>query len=120
MNRLPLCLVLALSSTLLLAAPKPVPPEAVVILYNSAEAESKILAKHYAAARKIPRENLVGLPLPKTDEISRLDYVAQLRDPLRRIFDERKWWQRALCFTLLAGCGGDAGALICKLRADGT
>ena len=95
MNRLPLCLVLALSSTLLLAAPKPVPPEAVVILYNSAEAESKILAKHYAAARKIPRENLVGLPLPKTDEISRLDYVAQLRDPLRRIFDERKWWQRA-------------------------
>lgn len=95
MIRHALLLLFVFGSSLGLAAPMTVPPDTVVVLYNSSEAPSKELARYYAAARNIPRENLVGLKLPVTDEISRADYEAQLRDPLRKIFDDRKWWQRA-------------------------
>ncbi|MFM1560724.1 MAG: TIGR03790 family protein [Roseibacillus sp.] len=100
MNRLTstlLALALALGPGAGFAAadPRAITPESVVVLYNSAEDESETLAQHYAKAREIPKENVVGLPLPTTDEISRVDFDAKLRDPLRKIFDQSGWWKRA-------------------------
>lgn len=85
-----------LSFTLALKA-APVPPAAasVAILYNSASRDSKSLAEFYARMRDIPAENLIGLPLPEAEEISRADFNKLLRDPLIGEYDTRKWWTRA-------------------------
>ena len=76
------------------AAPVPPAPESVAILYNSASKDSKALADMYATARGIPADNLVGLELPDTEEISRADFDGKLRKPLVREYDRREWWMR--------------------------
>lgn len=68
-------------------------PASVVVLYNKAIPESVKLAETYRAARNIPAENLVGLDLPKTDDISREEYDTRLVKPLRGIFDSKAWWK---------------------------
>lgn len=84
-----ICLPLALR-----AAPVPPAPESVAILYNSASKESKALAESYAKQRAIPEANLIGLPLPDTEDISREDYNKKLLGPLIKEYDTREWWVR--------------------------
>ncbi len=83
--------ILCLLTPLLSAAP--ISPERVVVLYNSAIAESKELAEYYAKAREIPQANLIGLKLPNKDEISRADYDTSLRDPLRQALITQGFWK---------------------------
>jgi uncharacterized protein (TIGR03790 family) len=68
-------------------------PASVAVLYNSSVPESKKLADTYRAARNIPAENLIGLPLPKDDDISRKDYDEKIAKPLRAEFTARDWWK---------------------------
>jgi uncharacterized protein (TIGR03790 family) len=70
-----------------------VAPESVAVLYNTAVPESRELAEFYRQNREIPVENLIGLSLPITADISRASYEKELRDPLRREFDRRGWWK---------------------------
>ena len=77
---------------LLVARANPIAPESVAILYNSSIPQSLDLATHYATARKIPMENLIGIPLPDRGHISRSNYETALRDPLRKAFSSRGWW----------------------------
>ncbi len=74
---------------------KEINPDRVAILYNSAVPESKKLAEIYSKARNVPAENLVGLELPATKDISRADYISKLQNPLREEFERRAWWSRA-------------------------
>ena len=67
---------------------------ATVVVYNSAFPESLALAKFYAEKRGIPRDHLVGLACSTEEEISREDYDRTIRDPLRKVFFERKWWTK--------------------------
>lgn len=90
---LPFLLLLAVGP-LAPAAPTAVTPESVVVLYNSSLDKSQALAQHYAKARDIPADHLVGLDLPTSDEISRADYDDKIRDPLIKVFDEKGWWTR--------------------------
>jgi len=53
---------------------------------------SKELAEYYAEKRDIPKENLIGLPLPKTGKISRKQYITLVQDPLRKLFNDKSWW----------------------------
>lgn len=76
------------------AGPQAIPPQAVAVLYNSSERKSKALAEYYARKRSIPIGNLVGFPLPTTDSMSRVDYNAQLRDPLLKHFENEGWMKR--------------------------
>lgn len=92
--KVPLSL-LAAAALPVLAAPAPIPPEAVAIVFNSDDASSANIATYYAEARQIPEGNLVGLPITETGTISRADYDAQIRDPLAEVFEEKGWWQRA-------------------------
>jgi uncharacterized protein (TIGR03790 family) len=75
------------------AATLPPAPASVAILYNSSIPESKALAQYYSEARNIPATNLVGLAMPKSATISRKQYDETIRDPLRKEFDMRNWWQ---------------------------
>ena len=82
-------LILVIAATKLSAQ---LAPEQVAVLYNSHSAESKELAQYYANARGIPQANLVALPLPEKDIISRDEYNKTLLQPLKKIFTQRQWW----------------------------
>lgn len=86
-------LSLALIHGILAAAP--IDPAKVAVIYNAGSAESKELAGFYAAARKIPARNLVGLDVADKDQVTRAEYTAKIRDPLRKTFTERGWWTMA-------------------------
>jgi uncharacterized protein (TIGR03790 family) len=66
----------------------------VAVLYNSASPESRQLAELYRDSRDIPPENLIGLKMPTTADITRQDYEETIAKPLRSEFDRRGWWKR--------------------------
>ncbi|MFC7339164.1 TIGR03790 family protein [Haloferula chungangensis] len=68
-------------------------PENVVVLYNSSDPESEEIAQYYRQARGIPEGNLVGLALSQKPQISRDEYNRTIRDPLRKIYEDRQWWE---------------------------
>jgi len=72
----------------------PLGPAEVVVLYNSAVPESVRLAEIYRNARFIPADNLIGLKMPLSADISRADYISSIQNPLRQEFDKRRFWQR--------------------------
>ncbi len=86
--------ILITSALALHAAPAPPDPAAVAVLYNSSSADSKALAEFYAEARKIPADQLIGLELPESEEITRKTFNELLRDRLVREYDRRQWWER--------------------------
>ncbi len=69
-------------------------PGSVAILYNAAVPESRQLAEFYRDARGIPPENLIGLQMPVTADVSRQQYEDTIAKPLRAEFDRRGWWKR--------------------------
>ncbi len=62
----------------------------VVVVYNTKVQASEEVARHYAARRIVPRDNLIGLELPVTEEISRADFTDKLQKPLLAELDKRK------------------------------
>jgi uncharacterized protein (TIGR03790 family) len=82
---------LAAATLLLAASAAPaLEPADVVVISNKAVPESRAVAEHYLAKRKVPRENLVELDLPAGEDISRADYEAKLAGPLRAALKDRK------------------------------
>lgn len=75
------------------AAPSPDYREATVVVYNTGMPASRRLAETYALARRIPAGNLVGLPLPTQETITRAEYNSTLAEPLRKVFSEKRWWK---------------------------
>ena len=73
----------------------PLGPAEVVVLFNTAVPESVKLADIYRTARLIPADNLIGLKMPVSPDISRADYISTIQNPLRLEFDKRRFWQRA-------------------------
>ncbi|MFT4177396.1 MAG: TIGR03790 family protein [Luteolibacter sp.] len=66
-------------------------PADVAVLFNSSDPESEKLARFYQSKRGIPEDNLIGLPMPLTRDISREQYDQTIRNPLRAEFRERGW-----------------------------
>lgn len=65
---------------------------ATIVVYNRQAPDSVALAYFYAKARQISFEHLVGLECSTEEEISREEYELTIAEPLRKIFQERKWW----------------------------
>lgn len=75
-------------------AGKPSPQSiATVVVFNTADPDSRALARYYATRRGIPENNVVGLTCPTNEEISRDDYDRQIAEPLRKIFEDKGWWK---------------------------
>jgi len=91
--RFVLLFLAVLAPATLAAAPTPPPPASVAVLYNSDLEESEQLARYYASMREIPVENLVGLPLSKSTEITREQFESQISEPLAAEFGRREWWK---------------------------
>jgi uncharacterized protein (TIGR03790 family) len=69
------------------------PGDEVFVVYNSTMPESKEVADHYAALRHIPENQILGLELPTTDNISRQDFRDKLQIPVRQTLEDRKFFQ---------------------------
>lgn len=65
-------------------------PKDVFIVCNKDVKESREVADHYVARRKVPAENVIELSLPKGEDISREDYDAKLAGPLREALKDKK------------------------------
>lgn len=64
-----------------------------VVVYNSSDPSSRDLAQFYAAKRNIPANNLVGLPLPPDEEISREVFNQQFAKPLTSRMVKAGFWK---------------------------
>jgi uncharacterized protein (TIGR03790 family) len=67
------------------------PAASVIILANSADPDSLRLAAHYAAARGVPVENLVALPMPTSETISWTEFIGEIWQPLQDELVRRGW-----------------------------
>ncbi len=65
-------------------------PKDVFIVCNKDVKESREVADHYVAKRKVPAENVIELSLPKGEDISREEYDAKLAGPLREALKDKK------------------------------
>jgi len=67
--------------------------EEVVVVYNTRVPESKLVADHYATARNVPTNQIIGLDMPSTEVVPRRIFTVQIQLPLARAFETRKLWR---------------------------
>ena len=85
----------ALSAQMMRPGPDPANPAAwAAVVYNAVDPLAEPLARFYAEKRGIPADRIVSVRCPLTEEISREEYDRTIAAPLRKIFDEKKWWDR--------------------------
>ena len=66
--------------------------DSVVVIYNSLVPESKSVADHYAARRQVPAGQILGLNLPTTETMTRVEFRDQLQHPLLHWLEEKKYF----------------------------
>jgi uncharacterized protein (TIGR03790 family) len=66
-------------------------PDRVVILANSAAADSVAIADHYSDVRGVPRANVVALRMPTAETITWSEFVAAIWQPLEAELVRRGW-----------------------------
>lgn len=69
--------------------------DAVLVIYNSKMEASKEVAEYYAAARKVPAKQVIGLDLPTTETMTREEYVTRLLRPLSQALQAAHLWVQA-------------------------
>ncbi len=69
------------------------PADQVVVVYNDNDADSIDVAEHYAAARGVSKDRLIGLDMPGEEEISRSAFDNRVRDPLLAELEERGFFR---------------------------
>jgi uncharacterized protein (TIGR03790 family) len=65
-------------------------PADVFVVVNVNVPASQEVADHYCKLRGVPKENVVRLDLPDSEDISRRDYDKRLAEPLRAALKDRK------------------------------
>ncbi|MFM8469608.1 MAG: TIGR03790 family protein [Limisphaerales bacterium] len=69
------------------------PGDFAIVVYNSSIEESKTTASHYFTARGVPAHNVIGLPLPQGETMTRKEFREQLQEPLLKALTERGLWK---------------------------
>jgi uncharacterized protein (TIGR03790 family) len=64
----------------------------VAVVFNKNVPASEKVARHYAAARQVPDDQIIGLALSEAEEMSRVEYDSALAGPLVREFETRRLW----------------------------
>jgi uncharacterized protein (TIGR03790 family) len=67
----------------------------LLVVYNTADPDSKALAEYYAGCRNIPAERVLGITCPITEEITRKDYDDTIRSPILTYLSLKNWIARA-------------------------
>lgn len=76
-------------------------PRDVALLVNQNEPKSAEVAEHYRQARNIPRENVIRLDVPISEEMTRAEYDQKLVLPLRQAL--RRWPRPAKVLVSIYG-----------------
>jgi uncharacterized protein (TIGR03790 family) len=66
----------------------------LLVVFNPNDPDSQGLAAYYAARRNIPADHVLGLPCETTEEITRAQYDAEIRQPLLSAMVDRHWITR--------------------------
>jgi len=82
------------------------------VVYNSNSAASKNVAEHYAERRAVPASQVIGLPLPEAETISRADFENRLQQPLWNELKRRKLFSYTDPAAGGAAKGGITGSAI--------
>ncbi|MCX8109413.1 MAG: TIGR03790 family protein [Verrucomicrobiae bacterium] len=62
----------------------------VAVLYNlNVAPDSRLAAEYYAEKRGVPRDNLIGLPMPRSETITRAEFRTQILEPLLKQLESR-------------------------------
>ena len=92
-------------------------PQEVVVVSNANVPESVSLGKHYAAVRGIPAENILLVNTTADYLVSRADYEAQIRRPLRQFLISNRLVNKVRCICLMWGVPVRVGAAAPKGQA---
>lgn len=69
------------------------PGDSAIVVFNNALQDSKAIADHYATVRAVPANQVIGLPLPTGETMSRQEFREQLQSPLLKALMQRGLWQ---------------------------
>jgi uncharacterized protein (TIGR03790 family) len=75
----------------------------LVIVFNRTLPESREVAAYYAGKRRVPLDNLVGVEVPASEDMSRQDYDQKLAPPVREAVDRLKARGRTPAILLVYG-----------------
>ncbi len=108
MRPVPRGVVCALAGLLLLAVLRPSVAAAqtgrnVLLIENTASADSTKIADYYARARDIPPEQRIKLDLPVADDISPRDFQLKIERPIATWFNQSGAYDRILYLVLTKG-----------------
>ena len=92
-----LVLLSAPSVSLALSAPD------LIIVFNRNLPESREVAVYYAGKRQVPSDNLVGVEVPASEDMSRADFDQKLAPPVREAVDKLKARGRTPAILLVYG-----------------
>lgn len=95
MSRIRFCTVALtlFSLTFVSVAPAADSGQSVVVVYNSKVPASREVAEHYAQAREVPTNQLVGLELPEGEGMTRAQFRFDLQEPLYKKFTDAGWFK---------------------------
>ncbi len=104
-------IAIALLAITIAAAPAAaLSPDQVLVVGNSASADSVALAQYYAEARGIPAGNIVLVKTTTEYDITRDAYDTQIRAPLIAAMQERHLTDKIRCICLIWGVPVRVGA----------
>ena len=96
-------ILLAIFGLLLSAVSGAANPTSVVVLANRDLPKSVELAKFYLKKRGIPERNLIALPMPIEEAISRKDYEEQIEKPLLHVLRDRNLIKQRMRAKIFGG-----------------
>jgi uncharacterized protein (TIGR03790 family) len=93
-------------------------PANLLLVINTASADSDAVARHYIARRGVPSQNVCLLVAPTTESISREAYASQIEQPIWKCITAAKAQDRILYIVLtkgvpirISGTGGRTGTV---------
>jgi len=78
-------------------------PDEILVIANSDVAASVQIAQYYCAKRKVPKDNILALPLPTSETIDRDDYEKQLAEPIRKKLSSLEFAVKIRCLLTTYG-----------------
>jgi uncharacterized protein (TIGR03790 family) len=75
----------------------------LIVVFNRDQPASRAVAVYYAKKRQVPAENLVGVEVPASEDMSRQDFDQKLVPPVRAMAEKLKAWGRTPAVLLVYG-----------------
>jgi uncharacterized protein (TIGR03790 family) len=75
----------------------------LVIVFNRSLDESRDVAVYYAKKRQVPADNLVGVEVPASEDMSREDFDQKLAPPVKKVVEKLKSQGRTPAILLVYG-----------------